>query len=174
MGIAKGGREGAKPPSQLKCHQQRWSPRGRPWLQVHILKSLVLASKPQVLENCSVLGSRTALFFESLKFCWKTPETLRKTLRRPLLFSSLEIAWKIFWRPFFSFFFWDHLKNFLEDFFFLENTCACVLGLSIPVLSLERVCPLPCLKFFFVSLASSLVSSTPVLATSNKNKNNEV
>ena len=28
-----------------------------------------LASKPQVLENCPVLGSRTALFFEWLKFC---------------------------------------------------------------------------------------------------------
>ena len=40
---------------------QRWCPRG------HILKSL--ASKLQVLENCSVLGSRTAVFLESLKFC---------------------------------------------------------------------------------------------------------
>ena len=40
---------------------QRWSPRG------HILKSL--ASKLQVLENCLVLGSRTAVFLESLKFC---------------------------------------------------------------------------------------------------------
>ena len=49
--------------------QQRWSPRG------HILKSLALASKvkslasrPQVLENWPVLGSRTALFFELLKY----------------------------------------------------------------------------------------------------------
>ena len=51
--------------------EQRWSPRG------HILKSLALASKvkslalasrPQVLENWPVLGSRTALFFELLKF----------------------------------------------------------------------------------------------------------
>ena len=49
---------------------QRWSPRG------HILKSLAskfkslaLASRPQVLENRPVLGSRTALFFELLKFC---------------------------------------------------------------------------------------------------------
>ena len=57
---------------------QRWSPRGRPWPRGHILKSLALASKvkflalasrPQVLENWPVLGSRTALFFESLKFC---------------------------------------------------------------------------------------------------------
>ena len=44
---------------------QRWSPRERPWPRGHILKSLALAlaSKPQVLENCPVLGSRTALFF---------------------------------------------------------------------------------------------------------------
>ena len=33
------------------------------------VKSLALASRPQVLENWSVLGSRTALFFELLKFC---------------------------------------------------------------------------------------------------------
>ena len=58
---------------------QRWSPRG------HILKFMALASKvkslaskPQVLENCPVLGSKTALFFEPLKVCWKTPETSRK------------------------------------------------------------------------------------------------
>ena len=34
-----------------------------------------LASKPQVLENLPVLGSRTALFFEMLKFCG-APEEL--------------------------------------------------------------------------------------------------
>ena len=54
----------------LLCAKQRWSPQGRPWPRRrprgHILKSL--ASKPQVLENCPVLGSRTALFFEQLKF----------------------------------------------------------------------------------------------------------
>ena len=52
--------------------KQRWSPRG------HILKSLALASKVkslalasrlQVLENWPVFGSRTAVFFELLKFC---------------------------------------------------------------------------------------------------------
>ena len=49
--------------------QQRWSPRGRPWPRGHILKSSALASRPQVLENWPVLGSRTAVFFELLKFC---------------------------------------------------------------------------------------------------------
>ena len=62
---------------------QRWSPRGRPWPRGsprgHILKSLALASKPQVLKNCPVLGSRKALFFETLKFCWKAPETSQET-----------------------------------------------------------------------------------------------
>ena len=49
--------------------KQRWSPRGRPGQILKILKSLALASRPQVLENWPVLGSRTAVFFELLKFC---------------------------------------------------------------------------------------------------------
>ena len=71
----------------FSSYNQRWSPRG------HILKSLAskvkslaLASRPQVLENWPVLGSRTALFFELLKLCgalekifgkrflWRLPE----------------------------------------------------------------------------------------------------
>ena len=63
---------------------QRWSPRGRPWPRgrprgqilkslalalASKVKSLALASRPQVLENWPVLGSRTALFFGKLKFC---------------------------------------------------------------------------------------------------------
>ena len=64
------------------CYYQRWSPRGRPWPRGRprgqILKSLALASKvkslalasrPEVLENWPVLGSRTARFFGMLKFC---------------------------------------------------------------------------------------------------------
>ena len=52
---------------------QRWSPRGRSWSRGQILKSLALkvkslASRPQLLENWPVLGSRTALFFKLLKF----------------------------------------------------------------------------------------------------------
>ena len=74
--------------------QQRWNPRGRPWPQgrprEHILKFLALASKPQVLENCPVLGSRTALFFEQLKFCWKTPEISRKICEHLFCFPHLE------------------------------------------------------------------------------------
>ena len=77
---------------------QRWSPRGRPWPRGrprgHILKSLALASKvkslalasrPQVLENWLVLGSRTALLFELLKFC----EALEKFFGRRF-FAEIE------------------------------------------------------------------------------------
>ena len=50
--------------------------------------AVALASKPQVLENCPVLGSWTVLFLKPLKFCWKTPETSRKTCEHLFLFSS--------------------------------------------------------------------------------------
>ena len=76
---------------------QRSSPQG------HILKSLALASKPQVLKNCSVFGLRTALFFESLKFS-RSPE-------------------KIFEDRFFL----DRLKKNLKTFFWRE-LATCVLG----------------------------------------------
>ena len=68
------------------------------------VKSLALVSRPQVLENWPVLGSRTTLFFELLKLC-KVPE-------------------KKFWKTFFT---GEHVKKLFVDFF-LENTCACVLG----------------------------------------------
>ena len=57
----------------FKCLHQRWSPRGHPWPQGHILKFLAMGWKPQVLKNCPGLGSRTALFFAFLKFC-RSPE----------------------------------------------------------------------------------------------------
>ena len=141
--------------------EQRWSPRGRPWPRGRprgqILKSLALASKvkslalalasrPQVLENWPVLGSRTALFFGKLKFCGAVEKFFGKRF-------FVEIAWKIFAKTFFFFFFFfffgDRLKNFCEDlffFFFLESTCALcpwslALASSIPVLGLESVCP---------------------------------
>ena len=89
---------------------QRWSPRGRHWPQGHILKSLALASKvkslalkPQVLENCHVFGSRTALFFVPLKSCWKTPETSRKICKDLFCFPQLEQSCKsgrAFWVEF--------------------------------------------------------------------------
>ena len=118
------------------------------------VKSLALASRPQVLENWPVLGLRTALFFELLKFC----EALEKFFGK-------------------RFFFGDRLKNLCEDFSFFWKALALmslVLGLG-----LEHFCPWPreCLSSerlslaldFFVSLAlaSSLVSSTPPLVTSN-------
>ena len=80
---------------------QRWSPRGRPWPRGHILKSLALASKPQVLGlglGLEALGPRKlpcprledSPFFEPLKFCRKTPETLRKICKYLFYFAQLE------------------------------------------------------------------------------------
>ena len=103
---------------------QRWSPRG------HSLKSLALASKPQVFENCPVLGSRTTLFSNRWNFIGKRQKPCGKSVKTFFLVSSsrdcpkknfwrplspekkfwrpfFEIAWKNFWRPFF---FWEHLR----------------------------------------------------------------
>ena len=82
---------------------QRWSPRGRPWPRGHILKSLALvskvkslalASRPEVLENWPVLGSRTAIFFELLKFCGALEKFFGKRF-------FVEIARKSFVKTFF-------------------------------------------------------------------------
>ena len=99
---------------------QRWSPRG------HILKSLALASRPQKLA-CPRLEDSTSFWI--VKILWS--------------------AWKIFWKTCFR---GDRLKNnFCEDLvFYLESTCACVLGLG-PAHS----CPWPweCLSSERLSLA---------------------
>ena len=68
--------------SLVVAQEQRWSPRGRPWPRGrprgHILKSLALASKPQVLGlGLEALGPRKlpcprledSTIFEPLKFC---------------------------------------------------------------------------------------------------------
>ena len=86
------------------------------------VKSLALASRPQVLENWPVLDSRTALFFELLKFCGALEKFFGKRV-----------------------FFEDRLKNFCEDLFFAEHLRLCPWSLalvsSIPVLGLKSVCP---------------------------------
>ena len=125
------------------------------------VKFLALASRPQVLENWPVLGSRTTLFFELLKLCGATEKFFGKRF-------FVEIAWKIFVK---TFFFGNRLKNFVKTFFFsLESTCACVLGpwpwpraflsLTSRVPVLGKALSLALASDFFVSLASSLVSST--------------
>ena len=68
---------------------QRWSPRGYILKSLALApkgKSLALASRPQVLENWPVLGSRTALFFELLKFC----EALENFFGKRFFWRSLE------------------------------------------------------------------------------------
>ena len=64
---------------------------GRPWPRGHILKSLALASKPQVLENCPALGSRTALSFEPLKFPGKRQKPRGKFAKTFFVFLN--------WKP---------------------------------------------------------------------------
>ena len=155
---------------------QRWSPRGRPRGQILKslalkVKSLALASRPQVLENWPVLGPRTALFSRMLKFCGVLEKFFGKGF-------FVEIAWKIFVKTFFFFFFFlKSPEKFLwrPFFFFLESTCALcpwslALASSIPVLGLESVCPRkgcpwpwPRILFVSLALASSLVFSTPPL-----------
>ena len=125
-------------------NNQRWSPRGRPWPWGQILKSLALAlaskvkslalaSRPEVLKNWPVLGSRTALFFELLKFCG----AVEKFFGKRFLWRSFE---KFLWRPFF--FFWRAFA-----------LVSLVLGLG-----LEHSCPWPreCLSSerLFLALAS--------------------
>ena len=120
----------------------------------------VLGLEGQVLglENWPTLGSRTALFFELLKFC----EALEKFFGKRYF---VEIAWKIFVKTFFFFFFfWRSPKKFLWRrffFFFLESTCAWSLALSIPVLGLECVCPrksCPWLRIFLCPWPRALCS----------------
>ena len=118
------------------------------------MKSLAL--RPQILENWPVLGSRTALFFELLKFC----EALEKFFGKRFV---VEIARKIFVETFFffDFFFEDRLKNFC-DFGEHLHLCPWSLASSIPVLGLKSVCPRkgcpwPWPRFFFVSLALASV-----------------
>ena len=71
---------------------QRWSPLRRPWPRRHILKIFALASKLQVFENCPILGSKKALFFEPLKFAGKRQNPRGKFSKTFLCFPQVEIA----------------------------------------------------------------------------------
>ena len=118
------------------------------------------ASSPRKL---AFLGSRTALLFELLKFCGALEKFFGKRF-------FVEIAWKVIVKTFFHFLFLEIAwKIFVKTFFFFGvhlRLCPWSLASSIPVLGHERVCPrkgCPWPWIFFVSLASSLVSSTPPL-----------
>ena len=123
-----------------------------PWPRGCILKSL--ASKPQVLENWPVLGSRTALFLNRWNFVGKRQKSCGKSAKTFFWFPQVEIAWNKIFEDLFrlkkflkTFFFEMAWKKNFEDLFFLENTCVCVLG----PWSWHRE---------GLALASSLVSST--------------
>ena len=107
-------------------------------MDVLILKSLALASKPQVLENCPVLGSSTALFLNRWNFVGKRQKPCGKSAKTFFLVSSSRYRLKkIFWRPFFLR--W-HEKNFWRPFFFRRTLASLSLVLG---LGFKRVCPWP-------------------------------
>ena len=93
---------------------QRWSSRGLPWPRGrprgHILKSL--ASKPQVLKNCPVLGSRTALFLNRSNFVEKRQKPCGKSAKTFFLVSSSRDRLKKIFKDVFR------LKKFFGDLFF--------------------------------------------------------
>ena len=108
----------------LVTNLQRRSSWRRPCPRGHILKSLALASRPQVLKNWPILGSRIALFLN----CWNFADRLKKICFFAFAFFCWKTPEKNFWRLFF----WGGgiaWKIFLKTFFSLENTCAGVLGL---------------------------------------------
>ena len=84
-------------------NHQRWSPRGRP--REHILK-------PQVLENCPVLGSRKALFLNRWNFVGKRQKPCGKSAKNFFWFPQVHIAWKKIFEDLFC------LKKFFEDLIF--------------------------------------------------------
>ena len=113
----------------------------------------VLGFEPSSPPKLTCPRLEESTMFEPLKFCWKTPETLRKICKDLFwVSSSRDRQKKNFWRPFspekifWRSFFWDRLKKIFVDLFF-ENTCVCVLdpwpleGLSL-VLALKFFCVL--------------------------------
>ena len=120
------------------------------------LKNTFSSPWPWSLKSSKIAlsSARGQHYFWTVEISMENARNLAENLQRPFFwFPQVEIAWKKFFE---DLFFWDCLKKNFEDLFFLENTCVCVLGLG-----LETVCPWP--RNFFVSLASSLVSSTPPL-----------
>ena len=115
----------------------RTSLASRTHFEVLGLEGQILGLEP--LSPRELLDSRTAIFFELLKFCRSPKKKIFKTF-----------------------------YLFIYLFIFCFGPCPWSLASSIPILSLERVCPregCPWPWIFFVSLAfaSSLVSSTPSL-----------
>ena len=104
----------------------------------HILKSLALASKPQKLP-CPRLEDSTIFEPLNLSFAGKRQKSCGKSANNLFLVFSTR----------------DCLKNIFEDLFFRRTLASVSLDLG---LGLERVCHWH--RNFFMSLASSLVSST--------------
>ena len=127
---------------------QRWSPRGRLWSRGHILKSLALDSKPQVLKNCLVLGSRTARFLNRWNFVGKRQKSCAKSAKTFFLVSSSRDCLKKKILKIF-FFFEIAWKKILKTFFFWWTLASVSLALRGSVLGLGLeifLCPWPWLR----------------------------
>ena len=138
---------------------------------------------PEVESSRTSLASRTSsrTHFEVLGLEASSPRKLAcPRLEDSSIFWIVKILWSA-WKFFGKLFLWRSLEKFLWRpfffFFFGEHLRLCpwslALASSIPVLGFESVCPRkgcpwPWPRIFFVSLAlaSSLVSSTPPLAIS--------
>ena len=144
---------------------QRWSPQG------DMLKSL--ASKLQVLENCPVLGSRAAVFLESLKFC-RSFFVEKLVFFEIFWFCFFENTWKKIFEDIIFLFFGEHLhvfpcprKGLSSKGLSLASDIFCVVGLepcalnstSVPFPfkpNVERLSPLSHISFYI-----NFIQSTP-------------
>ena len=119
------------------------------------------ASSPRKLASCRLEDSTVSW---TVKILLTNARNLAENLQRPFLFSLRgDRLKKIFedlfrLKKIFETFFEIAWKNFLKTFFFWRTLASVSLVLG---LGLKRFCPWP--WNFFVSLASSLVSSTPPL-----------
>ena len=109
-------------------------------------------------------SARGQHYFWTVEISLENTRNLAENLQRSFFwFSKVDIAWKKIFEDLFrlkknfeGLFSWDRLKTVFEDLFFASVSL---------VLGLERVCPWLWPRNFFVSLALSLVSSTPPLLT---------
>ena len=118
------------------------------------------ASSPRKLP-CPRLEDST--IFERLKFCWKTPETLRKICKELFLVSSSRDQLKKNFLK--TFFLRSPEKNSRRPFFFWRTLASVSLVLS---LGLKRVCPWPWPQNFLCSsLEPCALDSTSVISSKN-------
>ena len=145
--------------SSVKDQKQRFSPEVESSRTHFEVLGLGLEARSPWKFFCPRLEDSTISW--TVKILLKNARNLAENLRRPFfVFLTWRSPEKKFLRPFF----WDRLKEFFEDLFFLFRRTLASVSLVLG-LGLERFCSWPWPRNFFVSLAlaSSLMSSTPPL-----------